>query len=144
MSEANLPKVPINHFSPQLIFAQNLHGAQSAQSPASGFPSTAGKFGGMGGNIDKDSGLPFSQEGIQLGTEGLDAIVSYGSAYDQNPFELMFDGALSPFGLTKSECFSIKSLGILTALNNLSLTKQFKASLGANVSLSSKGAEQQA
>jgi len=129
---------PTNNYSSEKIFAQDYK--RESSNIVNGLPNANGKFGGIGGDIDKDA-LGLGGEGIDLGFENIDGIVSTGSALDSNPFESMFDGSLSPFGLTKSECFSIKSLGVLASLNSLSLAKQFKG-LRGNTSIISSGMEQ--
>lgn len=132
-------KAQQDHYSAEKIFAQDYK--REGSNIPNGLPNTNGKFGGIGGDIDKDA-LGIGTEAIDIGVENLDGILSYGSAFDSNPFESMFDGSLSPFGLTKSECFSIKSLGILASLNSLSVVKQFRAELRQNTSVTSKGLEQ--
>lgn len=126
-------------YSSQKIFAQNL----SANS-AGGLPKTNGKFGGMGGNIDEDAGLPFSKDGICPPFESIDIIFSVGGVFDENsnPFELFFGGSLAPFGLNRSESYAIKSLGTFLTLQALTFAKQFNFNLHQNTSLSSKGMQQ--
>lgn len=127
-------------YSAETIFAQNL-----SNNSASGLPKVSGKFGGMGGSIDDDAGLPFSKEGICPPFENIDNVFSYGGAFDENnnPFELFFGGSLAPFGLNRSESFAIKSLGTFLSLQSLTFAKQFNFNLHQNTSFSSKGMQQQ-
>lgn len=137
MSES--PKSMGFEYSSERIFAQNL----SANS-AGGLPKTSGKFGGMGGNIDEEAGLPFSKEGICPPFENIDNVFSVGGAFDEsnNPFELFFGGSLAPFGLNRSESYAIKSLGTFLSLQSLTFAKQFNFNLHQNTSFSSKGMQQ--
>ncbi|NBX53231.1 MAG: hypothetical protein EBT63_06255 [Proteobacteria bacterium] len=135
---ANIISNSQDNYSAEKIFAQDFK--REGSNIVNGLPNANGKFGGIGGDIDKDA-LGLGGEGIDLGFENVEGIVSVGNAFDSNPFDAMFDGSLSPFGLTKSECFSIKSLGVLASLNSLSLAKQFKG-LRGNTSIISSGMEQ--
>jgi len=131
-----------SNLSSESVYTQNT-GSSSDHNHYGGLPHANGNAGGMlGGNIDKDSVVGIGGEGISFGIEGLDSVVATESAFEGNIFEKLFDGNLTMFGLTKSECFAIKSLGALTALNSLSISKQFKLDLKQNLSISSKGMEQ--
>lgn len=117
------------------IFANQIN---SETNIPQGLPNSGGgTFGQMGGDISKDA-LGIGSEGIDLGLPNLDGVLALGNAFESNPFSALFDGTLSPFGLVKSECFAIKSLGILASLNSLSIAKNFKG-LEGNTSIVGRG-----
>lgn len=117
------------------IFANQINNQTNI---SNGLPNSAGGvFGQMGGDISKDA-LGIGNEGIDLGFPNLDGIFSFGNAFESNPFSMVFDGALSPVGLVKSECFAIKSLWVLASLNSLSPAKNFKG-LEGNTSIVGRG-----
>ena len=62
-----------DHYSAEKIFAQDYK--REGSNIPHGLPSTNGKFGGIGGDIDKD-GHGIGTEGIDIGIENLDGIQS--------------------------------------------------------------------
>lgn len=97
--------------------------------------------GDVMGNIGIGSG-----SGISLGIEGgIDSIKSelLGEGAFQKNLLAVFDGSvLNIFGLPKNECFAIKSLGVLTSLNNISALKQINLDIKGKTSVIAQGEQQ--
>jgi len=109
-------------------------------------PSGDGTFGGMSAlsgkvihdGLDSHLGLG-SANGIQLGIEtGTDSVFNEilgEGAFGKNLFAVFDGSVLSPFGLMKSECYAIKSLGVLMTLNSLSAAKSLNVGITGKTSI---------
>ncbi len=145
-----------SHYTPEYIASLNLNNNYSdgVKNSSAYSPDYEGSSGGMSilsgrvleGDIMGNIGIG-SGSGISLGIEGgIDTIQSelLGEGAMQKNLLAVFDGSVfSIMGLPKSECFAIKSLGILTSLNNLSALKQINLDIKGKTSIVAQGEQQQ-
>lgn len=94
--------------------------------------------GDVMGNIGIGSGSGISL-GIESGIDSMNSELLGEGAFQKNLFSV-FDGTvLNAFGLPRNECFAIKSLGVLTSLNNLSALKQINLDIKGKTSIIAQG-----
>ena len=130
----------------EMLFANNI---TSESSGGSKIPASSDGFLGgsvAGGDAYRDA-VGIGSQGIDFGLGSLDEIIpksdSHEGVFSSDMLDQLFGGILSPFGLIKKECVAIKSLGTFLTLQSLSVSGQLKVNLRQNMSVSSKGMQQE-
>ena len=126
----------------QMIFANRINDSAGGghSNPASGFAVSENGMNGMSllGKEGVDSSLFGETKGISLGFEegAFGNLIESEGALNSN-LVAGFEKFLP--GLTKSECFAIKSMGMLATLNSLSIKSQLSADIKGKTSVIGRG-----
>lgn len=138
IASLNLNNNDAHNFKTNSAYGMDYEGSHGGMSILAGKPIEGDVLGNIG--IGSGSGISL---GIESGIDSINSELLGEGAFQKNLFAV-FDGSiLNVFGLPKSECFAIKSLGVLTSLNNLSALKQINLDIKGKTSIIAQGEQQQ-
>lgn len=137
IASLNLNNSDAQNFKTNAVYAMDYEGSHG------GMTILTGKLieGDVMGNIGIGSGSGISL-GIESGIDSMNSELLGEGAFQKNLFAVFDGSVLNIFGLPKSECFAIKSLGVLTSLNNLSALKQINLDIKGKTSVIAQGDQQ--